>query len=70
MTDSIQLAGSHLTLVAAFRFQERGKIYTSIWCCVDRHPGHVWYDLFWDIEPHLDRHRRKMPIPWMPLTGP
>ncbi|KAK9860413.1 hypothetical protein WJX84_002857 [Apatococcus fuscideae] len=33
-------------------------------------PCHVWYDMFWDIEPHKDRHRRTLPMPWQPLTGP
>ncbi|KAK9844822.1 hypothetical protein WJX74_007256 [Apatococcus lobatus] len=68
--DVVSSLRGHANNDDAIRFQERGKIFTSIWCCVDRHPGHVWYDMFWDIEPHTDRHRRKIPGPWIPLTGP
>lgn len=52
------------------RFELRTKTYTSLWCCVDKHPGHVWYDLWWDVHPHRDRFDRLMPDPWVPITGP
>ena len=53
----------------AHRFERRTKVYASIWCCVDEHPGHVWYDMWWDHNPHTDRHGRKIGK-WEPITGP
>ena len=44
--------------------------YMSIWCCVDAHPGHVWYDAFWDIARHMDRHNRMQGAEYKPITGP
>jgi hypothetical protein len=52
------------------RFKRRMDISASIWCCVDAHPGHVWYDLFWDQVPHKDRHGREVAGEWEPVTGP
>lgn len=54
----------------ARRFETRTKIYASIWCCVNKHPGHVWYDLWWDKVPRVDRHNRNITGPWVPITGP
>ena len=56
--------------LCTYRFEERLKEYSSLWCCVDAHPGHVWYDLMWDVVPHTDRHGRKQTGPWEPITGP
>ena len=25
------------------------------------HPGHIWYDMEFDVEPHTDRHNRVGP---------
>ena len=58
------------TLYTVHRFEERLKIYSSLWCCVDKHPGHVWYDFMWDVVPHTDRHGREQKGPWQPITGP
>ncbi|EIE21596.1 hypothetical protein COCSUDRAFT_17381, partial [Coccomyxa subellipsoidea C-169] len=52
------------------RFEQRTKLYTSLWCCVDKHPGHVWYDMWWDVIPHTDRHNRIQSGTWVPVTGP
>ncbi|KAK9813171.1 hypothetical protein WJX72_010080 [[Myrmecia] bisecta] len=52
------------------KFEKRTKQYTSIWCCVNAHPGHVWYDMWWDVQPHTDRHNRIIRGPWQPITGP
>jgi len=54
----------------ARRFETRTKIYASIWCCVNQHPGHIWYDLWWDKVPRVDRHNRNITGPWEPITGP
>ena len=54
----------------ARRFETRTKIYASIWCCVNKHPGHVWYDLWWDKVPRVDRHNRSITGPWAPIMGP
>eukprot|EP00884_Botryococcus_braunii_P011897 jgi/Botrbrau1/20708/Bobra.0058s0037.1 len=54
----------------AVMFENRIKVYSSIWCCVLGHPGHVWYDFFWDQIPHRDRHNRMIDSKWKPVTGP
>lgn len=51
------------------RFHRRVKDYAGIWCCKFAHPGHVWYDLLWDV-PHTDRHNRAMNGTWQLITGP
>lgn len=46
---------------------------TSIWCCTaapPHSPGHVWYDPFADVVPHVDRHGRAFEGAWVPLLGP
>jgi len=52
----------------------RMKEWTSIWCCsppaTKKGAGHVWYDLFFDIVPHTDRHRRDWTEPWKVQFGP
>lgn len=52
------------------KFRRRMNEYGSLWCCVNKHPGHVWYDLFWDEQPHVDRHGRMIEGAWSPMTGP
>ena len=32
--------------------------------------GHVWYDFFWDVVPHTDRHKKLWPAPWSVTFGP
>ena len=48
--------------------------YTSIWCCsqplAPRAPGHIWYDMFWDVVPHTNRHSKLVDKPWVPTFGP
>ncbi|KXZ45924.1 hypothetical protein GPECTOR_49g508 [Gonium pectorale] len=53
----------------ATRFYERLKLYGSIWCCVLAHPGHIHYDLLWDM-PHRDKFQRVWNGTWQTLTGP
>eukprot|EP00887_Chlorella_sp_A99_P001666 scaffold8.g1666.t1 len=65
-----RLWGGHSEAEAAKRFKRRLDVYGSIWCCVNAHPGHVWYDFFFDQVPHTDRHNRAVAGPWFPLTGP
>lgn len=52
------------------RFQTRLKQYATIWCCVNEHPGHIFYDWFWDVIPRSDRFGREWKDTWVPLTGP
>ena len=53
------------------RFERRAKSFTGIWCCIDQKPvGHIWYDMFWDVIPHEDKHNRLIDKPWQPLVGP
>ncbi|XP_075484425.1 arabinosyltransferase XEG113-like [Primulina tabacum] len=34
------------------KFRKRVKRYSGIWCCVqDHHPGHIYYDVYWDEKP-------------------
>ena len=56
--------------LSVYRFQQRVQQYTSLWCCSQAHPGHVWYDIFWDQIPHTDRHNRGIEGPWQPQFGP
>ena len=50
------------------------KDWTSIWCCsqplAPRAPGHIWYDMFWDVIPHTNRHQKLVDKPWVPTFGP
>lgn len=55
-------------------FEDRSKGWASLWCC-NRPPGgrgagHIWYDFFADVVPHVDRHNRKWEGPWYPKMGP
>ncbi|KAJ9524490.1 hypothetical protein QJQ45_019543 [Haematococcus lacustris] len=48
------------------KFFGRVKGYTSIWCCVNAHPGHIHYDPWFDI-PHTDKFNRQWEE-WKPLV--
>jgi len=54
--------------------QRRMREWTSIWCCSlplsKKAAGHVWYDFFWDVVPHTDRHKKLWPAPWAVTFGP
>jgi len=52
------------------KFSKRLKKYAAIWCCKNAHPGHIWYDMEFDVIPHTDRHNRVWDKPWTPTTGP
>merc|ERR1712060_407882 len=52
------------------RFYKRIRNYAGLWCCVHAHPGHIWYDMMFDITPRIDRHNRNWDGPWKLLTGP
>ena len=56
----------------AEKFSRRIKRYAAIWCCKAAHPGHIWYDMEFDVVPHTDRHMRTWDEsnPWVPTTGP
>ena len=53
---------------------KRMNEWTSIWCCSQpprpRAAGHVWYDMFWDIVPHTNRHNKLLEAVWTPSFGP
>ena len=53
---------------------DKMKDWTSIWCCSQpprpRAAGHIWYDMFWDIVPHTNRHRVRLDAVWTPSFGP
>ena len=52
------------------KFASRMRIYGSIWCCINAHPGHIHYDLLFDL-PHVDKFGRKWNgSDWEPKTGP
>lgn len=51
------------------RFYRRMAQYASLWCCVQGAPGHIWYDLLFDIPGHRDRHNRIWDT-WQPKLGP
>jgi len=55
---------------SAQAFEERTKHYTSLWCCSHAHPGHIWYDMWFDKVPRRDRHNRQWTAKWAPKTGP
>jgi hypothetical protein len=60
-----------ITDAAAYgRFERRLKDWTSLWCCKKAHPGHIHYDLFWDVKGHVDKHHKLWSGPWVPQTGP
>ena len=44
--------------------------FASIWCCVRAPTVHVWYDLLWDLVPHVDKHNREWKESWRPILGP
>jgi len=50
------------------RFSQRMKTYASIWCCIHAHPGHIHYDMLWDV-PHTDKFNRIW-TKWEAKTGP
>lgn len=51
-------------------FKKRTIQYAGLWCCIHAHPGHIWYDFWWDDIPHKDRHNRLWETPWVPKAGP
>ena len=42
----------------------------GIWCCVRAPTGHIWYDMLWDVVPHVDKHGRKWENEWEMKLGP
>lgn len=52
------------------KFSRRMAVATSLWCCVAQHPGHVHYDILYDVVPHTDRHGRVWNDLWVPTCGP
>ncbi|PNH05114.1 hypothetical protein TSOC_008654, partial [Tetrabaena socialis] len=52
---------------AQARFENRLKHYTSVFCCLEKNPGWIWYDFYAD-RPHTDRFNRKFET-WLPKHG-
>ena len=55
-------------------FEQEVKSWAGLWCC-NRPPGgrgagHIWYDFFWDVKPHRDRHNRLWDGEWKVKMGP
>ena len=48
---------------------EGAKRFTSLMCChwSPRLNGHIHYDLFWDVIPHMDLFHREFTKEWVPL---
>eukprot|EP00955_Chlamydomonas_euryale_P002942 31121-Chlamydomonas_euryale.AAC.1 len=51
------------------RFYARLRTYASIWCCIHAHPGHVHYDMLFDV-PHVDKFGRSWNGTWELGPGP
>lgn len=65
-----EIWGGWSNSTAGDKFKKRVDKYGAIFCCVNGHPGHVWYDFYWDTIPHTDRHGREITGPWEPRKGP
>jgi hypothetical protein len=51
-SSAIDVFGGFSDTVRNEKFRRRVKSYTGIWCCVmDKIPGHIWYDIYWDEKP-------------------
>jgi len=54
-------------------FQKRSMNYLGIWCCIQPltrgKPGHIWYDMMWDIIPHTDRWKQEWTTAWHPAPS-
>jgi hypothetical protein len=45
--------GGFSDIVQEAKFKQRIKTYPGIWCCVmDKTPGHIYYDIYWDHKPN------------------
>ena len=56
------------------KFSARYNQIASLWCCIEPpsqgQPGHIWYDLWYDVVPHTDRFSRWIDSAWKPSLGP
>ena len=55
------------------KFTRRTAQMATIWCCVKPPPGtpgHIWYDMWWDVVPHTDLHGRTWNESWHIVLGP
>jgi len=62
--------GRHASEADHERFYQRTLRMASMWCCVRAKTGHVWYDMWPDLVPRVDRHNRKWDGPFKIITGP
>jgi hypothetical protein len=49
------------------RFAARMAQATDAWCCSKPMPGHIPYDMLWDVVPHRDKYGTEWNTPWAPL---
>jgi hypothetical protein len=70
MQGAAEIWGGWSDSTAGNKFKKRIDKYGAIFCCVQGHPGHVWYDFYWDTIPHVDRHGREIAGAWEPQKGP
>lgn len=62
--------GGYSAIADQRKFERRMAMYASIWCCIKDNPGHIWYDLMYDMPGHRDKHHRLWEGEWYPKTGP
>ncbi|KAJ1620557.1 nucleotide-diphospho-sugar transferase-domain-containing protein [Pavlovales sp. CCMP2436] len=65
--------GSLLSPAQQRAFKDALTLYTDVWCCINPVkwglPGHIMYDMLWDVVPHTDRMRRMWKCPWHIAIG-
>ncbi|KAL6771842.1 hypothetical protein ACKKBG_A28015 [Auxenochlorella protothecoides x Auxenochlorella symbiontica] len=60
----------HLNPVETAFYNERMRGWMGAFCCVEEKPGHIFYDLFWDVPGHINRFNEVQEGPWEPKPGP
>lgn len=71
-TKMLNAFGGHKNQLKHEKFMKRTENYMSLWCCTKQNnvPGHVWYDMWFDVIPHIDRHMRVWNTTWTTKFGP
>ncbi|KFM24815.1 hypothetical protein F751_1694 [Auxenochlorella protothecoides] len=65
MDRAVLLSASEVT-----SYNERMRSWAGAFCCVEGKPGHILYDLFWDVPGHINRFNKVQEGPWEPMPGP
>lgn len=68
----LNVFGGHRNQSTHEQFMRRTENYMSLWCCTKENdvPGHIWYDMWADVIPHVDRHMRGWNNAWTTKFGP